>query len=277
MRLVEPKVVTMNPDQDHNVRVLALARALHGTMDESKWIELGYLTDSLETITEHPGLLRSLKFGDEDYLGCIYQVLPTILGGNDENFNRIAVYVNMEEYLRENQIGLYNLIYDAPKSGARTTDVGSSTTMASNENMSEGEHVCFVIMPFREPINSYYKSIIVPAIIEAGLKPLRADEITEPGAIVQQIWTGIRAAKVCVADLTGQNSNVMYELGLAHALHKPVVSLVQSMDDVPFDLKHLRQVVYGTQSVGWDEQLRMQLVAMLLGTLANPISGTVFN
>ena len=59
-----------------------------------------------------------------------------------------------------------------------------------------------------------------------------------------------------LADLTGKNANVLYELGLAHAIDKPVVLLSQSMDDVPFDLRALRVITYDVAHPGWGGLLR---------------------
>src|SRR5688572_25503645 len=74
---------------------------------------------------------------------------------------------------------------------------------------------CFVIMPFRKPFDGYYRDVIAPAIETAGLTAVRADEINKPGVILNQIWKGITEAQICLADLTGRNANVMYEVGLA--------------------------------------------------------------
>jgi hypothetical protein len=83
---------------------------------------------------------------------------------------------------------------------------------------------CFVMMPFAAPLGGYYESVYRPAIEKAGLQPVRADaEIFGAGKIMNQVWSGIRRAKVLVAELTSRNPNVFYELGLAHALRKPVV------------------------------------------------------
>jgi nucleoside 2-deoxyribosyltransferase len=84
-------------------------------------------------------------------------------------------------------------------------------------------------MPFGEPFDTYYKEILAPTISKADLIAIRADEINMPGVIVDQIWHGINQAKVCIADVTGRNPNVMYELGLAHAAGKPVVQIVQDV------------------------------------------------
>ena len=88
----------------------------------------------------------------------------------------------------------------------------------------EATDTCFVVMPFSGMIGSYYQHIYEPAIRKAGLRAIRADtDIFGTGKIMDQIWAGINAAKVLVAELTTRNPNVFYELGLAHALQKPVV------------------------------------------------------
>ncbi len=83
---------------------------------------------------------------------------------------------------------------------------------------------CFVMQPFALPLGDYYEKIYKPAIEKAGLLPVRADaDIFGTGKIIDQVWRGINAAKVLVAELTTRNPNVFYELGLSHALKKPVV------------------------------------------------------
>jgi hypothetical protein len=79
------------------------------------------------------------------------------------------------------------------------------------------------MMPFGEWFDRYYQEIYVPAIREAGFEPVRADELFTTGSVVEQIWDQIVKAKLLLADLTGKNANVFYELGLSHAARKPVV------------------------------------------------------
>ena len=100
---------------------------------------------------------------------------------------------------------------DRLKKLEKTTNVGANAT-------------CFVMQPFAAPLGDYYEKIYRPAIEKAGLRPVRADaEIFATGKIMDQVWSGINAAKVLVAELTSRNPNVFYELGLAHAMKKPVV------------------------------------------------------
>jgi hypothetical protein len=68
---------------------------------------------------------------------------------------------------------------------------------------------------------------------------------------MDQIWHGISTAKVLVAELTERNPNVLYELGLAHALKKPVVLVSSTEKDVPFDLQHIRVIYYDVMDPFW--------------------------
>jgi hypothetical protein len=136
--------------------------------------------------------------------------------------------------------------------------------------IEEGDS-CFVMMPFGEPIGGYYKSIYETAITKAGLRPVRADdEIFATGKIIDQVWDGITTAKVLVAELTGRNPNVFYELGLAHALSKPVVLVSSNQSDVPFDLKHIRVIYYDMRDPFWGEKLIAKVSENIISALKNP-------
>src|SRR5579872_5376744 len=82
-------------------------------------------------------------------------------------------------------------------------------------------------------------------------EPVRADELFSSGSVVEQIWEQIEKAKVLLADLTGKNANVFYELGLAHARGKPVIFTSGVLEDVPFDLRHLRVIIYEVHDPSW--------------------------
>jgi hypothetical protein len=119
---------------------------------------------------------------------------------------------------------------------------------------------CFVMQPFASPLGGYYEKVFKPAIEKAGLLPVRADaEIFGTGKIIDQVWRGINAAKVLVAELTTRNPNVFYELGLAHALRKPVVLISSNEADVPFDLQHIRVIYYDVSDPFWVPSLSRKL------------------
>lgn len=130
---------------------------------------------------------------------------------------------------------------------------------------------CFVIMPFADPLGSYYDKIYKPAIEKAGLKPVRADnEIFGTGKIIDQIFSGINSAKILIAELTTRNPNVFYELGLAHALKKPVVLVSSNEKDVPFDLKQIRTIYYDVNDPFWGQKLMDKVAENILSAINNP-------
>jgi len=154
-----------------------------------------------------------------------------------------------------------------------------STDGVASENLKRLEKAvtvsatdsCFVMMPFAPPLGNYYEKIYKPAIEKTGLKPVRADsEIFGAGKIMDQIWVGINAAKVLVAELTSRNPNVFYELGLAHALKKPVVLVSSNEADVPFDLKHIRVIIYDTSDPFWGTKLLEKVAENILSAIRNP-------
>lgn len=103
---------------------------------------------------------------------------------------------------------------------------------------------CFYLGPFREPFNTIYAEQIVPALLGEGVTTQRGDEIYSADVVIEDVWEGINTAHFLVADVTGKNPNVMYEIGMAHTVGKPVLIISQSLDDIPFDLRHRRCVIY---------------------------------
>lgn len=131
---------------------------------------------------------------------------------------------------------------------------------------------CFVLMPFKEPFNAYFSKIILPAIEDCGLYAVRGDSLFRPSTIMDDVWGGIRASKVLIAELTERNPNVFYELGLAHALSKPVILISQSMDDVPFDLRSIRVILYDKDDPDWGAGLKKSISAAIRQSIEHPQS-----
>ena len=123
---------------------------------------------------------------------------------------------------------------------------------------------CFVIMPFRAPFDEYFSEIFRPAIERAGLAAVQAGEIFSPGMFMRQIVDGIQSSSVILAELTGRNANVFYELGLAHAYRKPAIMVTQDQEDVPADLQGLRWIGYRTISPRWAEELSRKITESVL-------------
>ena len=100
-------------------------------------------------------------------------------------------------------------------------------------------------MPFSENFTDVYKFGIRPACEDAGAHCERVDEQTYTENMLERIYNQISKADIIVSDMTGQNPNVFYETGYAHALGKTTVLLTQRADDIPFDLKHAPHIIYG--------------------------------
>ena len=104
----------------------------------------------------------------------------------------------------------------------------------------------FVLMPLSKEFDPVYSDFIKPVLEDAGFDVLRADDIRSTQNVMRDIFEAITKSDLIVADLTGSNANVFYELGIAHALKRPVILLTQIIDDVPFDLRAYRLIEYNT-------------------------------
>lgn len=105
----------------------------------------------------------------------------------------------------------------------------------------------FVIMPFDDKFNALYDLLIKPDLESVGYEVFRADESLNQQNVMRDIIEGIVAADLIIADLTGLNPNVMYELGICHALNKPTIHFTQDINEIPFDLKIYRTHEYSSE------------------------------
>lgn len=122
--------------------------------------------------------------------------------------------------------------------------------LAANRVTAVKERVCFVLMPFSRDLR------VVHAAIKDVCDTLnmiceRADDIYSQRPIFASILDSILEAEIIIADLTGKNPNVFYETGIAHSFREPqsVILVAQSLDDVPFDLRHLPIVLYKMENM----------------------------
>lgn len=114
--------------------------------------------------------------------------------------------------------------------------------------------LCFVLMPFGQKpdgqggaidFDAVYAELIRPAVVAAGLDPIRADEEVAGGIIHKPMFERLILCPFAVADLTSANANVFYELGVRHAIRPQTTVLVMSTTTrLPFDVTHLRAVPY---------------------------------
>jgi hypothetical protein len=124
----------------------------------------------------------------------------------------------------------------------------------------------FVLMPFDAAFNDVYRLGIKPAAEGAGAYCERIDEQIFAESILARIYNQIAKADLIVADMTGRNPNVFYEVGYAHALGKTVILLTKNAADIPFDLKHYPHIIYADSIAGMKDNLAKRIAYHL----ANP-------
>jgi hypothetical protein len=120
------------------------------------------------------------------------------------------------------------------------------------------DKTCFVLMPFKATLKDVHEHVYKHVCEENGLKCWRVDEIYTPGLITKEIVSGILHADIVVADLTDQNPNVFYELGIAHATSNKTILTTQSIEKLPFDISQYGVIRYENTFSGFNE-LRISL------------------
>lgn len=105
----------------------------------------------------------------------------------------------------------------------------------------------FVLMPFDSSFDDVYKLGIKESIesIDSEIVVERLDEQMFSEGMLTRIYSQIEKADIIVADMSGKNPNVFYEVGYAHAKEKLVLLITKDAGDIPFDLKHFKHIVYG--------------------------------
>jgi nucleoside 2-deoxyribosyltransferase len=153
-----------------------------------------------------------------------------------------------------------------PQGGGHSRREARSAAVVSGSQPSPARPIAFVLMPFTPLLDQVYLSLIGPALERAGYEPRRADTELHQRSIVQTIIEGIQTADLIVADLTGRNANVFYELGIAHSLGKNVVLIAQSAADIPFDIGAYRTLIYSVEfarTAAFEENLTGELKHVL--------------
>jgi hypothetical protein len=131
--------------------------------------------------------------------------------------------------------------------------------------------LCFVIMPFKPELGPVHEMICAAVRHTTGTEPIRADDISQPGTIIEQVKRHIEDADFCIGDLSGNNPNVMWELGYAHALGKPVIVLRQGTSDLPFDVRADRLFTYELNALdSARSSLQEAISAVLAGLRGRP-------
>ncbi|PTQ91498.1 hypothetical protein C8R30_1314 [Nitrosomonas nitrosa] len=118
---------------------------------------------------------------------------------------------------------------------------------------------CFIVMPFSLEWSNDVHRILSGVCKSLDVLPMRGDDVFKPSDILVDIWQSINTADFVIADISGRNPNVLYELGIAHTLAKPVLIISKNADDIPIDLSTRRVIIYGQNGLHWHEELETKV------------------
>ncbi len=110
--------------------------------------------------------------------------------------------------------------------------------------------LAFVLIPHNKEFDDLFYHYIKPSVEHHGLTALKADNIFKPGNILSQVWAQIRTAEVLIVDVSGQNSNVIFELGLCYGIQRCPILLTRDPSELPFNIRNLRYIQYDNTASG---------------------------
>jgi hypothetical protein len=250
----------MTTNREQARAILELANQIEVIFTQSDWIELGYLVGENNLIEGHSRLLRSLSWRDEDYKVNILEVLNKIIDASPQNFQEIKDFIkkksgspDVSEFISTGHVELPKKI------------ISFSPHVFQVPEKNQNEKLVSVMLPFS--LNDTFETIKL-ACTELNLDCKKADDIWVNSTFIQDIFELIFISKVVVADFTGKNPNVFYEVGIAHTLGKIVIPISQSIDDVPSDLRHHRVLKYLPNQEGYSI-LKSELVKRIETIIPN--------
>jgi len=200
-------------------------------------------------------LMKLFLDGKEKFIEILGEILIDFAqwSSEEKDFNKIKKPLLDLGYHEE----VLGPIFSKLKKELPSTEKIAKELAFSENKLAIDKTLCFVLMPLADEFIPIY-NVIKEVVENSKLKCIRSDEISRPGIIIEDIYENIQKAFILIADLTGKNPNVFYELGFAHAIGKEVILITQNIEDVPFDVKHHRCITY-ENSISGAEQLRTGL------------------
>jgi hypothetical protein len=232
----------MSTDRPSGKHLVSLKNQIVKGFNESHWRELGALTETLDMVTQHSRLLRSLSWGDDDYEGNALQMIKNIIDADPNNYHILLDYVARTcpeggEFVSSEDDGARRIVF--------------SPTVFKVPVEKPDINLVSVMMPFDGALQPVYETIR-NAAATCGFECKRADDIWDDSTVIQDVFSLIFRSYIVVCDFTGRNPNVFYEAGIAHTLGKHVVPITQNAEHIPFDLRHHRYAQYLNNAEGRD-------------------------
>ena len=127
----------------------------------------------------------------------------------------------------------------------------------NGRNFQLNDELCFVIMPFNLDWSTEVFEHIQSIASKFNLVAKRADSVTGH-VIMEDVWKLINEARIVIVDISDNNPNVFYELGIAHTLGKNIILLAQNTETIPFDISSYRHILYQSENSSY-QRLEDQL------------------
>lgn len=229
--------------QQKMTRLFALHDFVRTHFTKADWIKIGYLTDTVELIEEHPRLLRSLDFSDDDYDGNSLQVLSKLVSENTTNLYDIERFVEAKKATLTPPVRTINQFVSTVQPVAPERVITFAPDVFRIPDRLVDSNRLSVMMPFESRFAGTYTAIR-NVCAKLGIECRRADDIWDNSILIQDVFDLIFTSKAVITDFTDRNPNVFYETGVAHTLGKLVIPITQSVGDIPFDLRHHRVLTY---------------------------------
>lgn len=221
---------------------------------------------ALERLKEIPALLVSEIGGDGSQYARVCRITNAWTDGSDLHFeylfeSGIPQIANSKLQSLQRELGIESFEFSRTHWAIKSANLykvlfkshvaNLPTPKVFNLDAVDGmdEDLVSVMMPFDRRFDDVHTAL-TNAATQCDMQCLRANDIWDHDAIIQDIVSLISRSRIVVCDCTGRNSNVFYEAGIAHCLGKDVILVSQQEADVPFDLRHLRYVQYLDNSEG---------------------------
>ncbi len=236
-------------EKEERLEILDIQKQIKDHFTKSDWLELGYATNTAEIINGHERLLRSLAWGDDDYSGNILEVLSKMRQKN-KGLTEVKAFI-ASKYSTPIVVDFISTAHkEVPK-----RMINFSPQVFTVPIKEQNKKLVAVMLPFT--LSDTFESI-KSVCTGLGLECKKADDIWENSTFMQDIFDLIFTCEIVVADFTGKNPNVFYEVGIAHTLGKTVVPITQYIEDIPADLRHHKALKYLPNSQGY-ENMKMEL------------------
>lgn len=240
-------------DPQTSKKLVPIGRFMGEHFTGGNWTELGFLTGCDSIVQNHPRLLRSLSFGDDDYPEACLAVVGSMVRNDPTNLKLI------EDYIAEQFSESGPNISTIPGLGPA---IRFTPAVFKIPAQPQDAKLVAVMMPFGPSFAGVYDAIKSACSRTQWFYAQRADDIWKDTTIIQDVFDLIFRSQIVVCDYTGRNPNVFYEAGIAHTLGKTVIPITQNGADVPSDVMHHRYLAYLNNGEGLN-QLALSLTQRL--------------